>query len=507
MTSLAKDIVVGVDSSTTATKAVAWDAQGNFVAQGRSAVPTHTPRPGWYEQDPEAWWNALQASLRELWLHIPPERVVALAIANQRETVGALLPDGSAARPAILWLDERCAQEVAWLSRELGQERLHALTGRTPDMTTAVYSIAWMMRHEPEIYKKVRKFVDVGSYLTFKLTDLYATSWASADPLGTFNIRERRWEEEILSFLKLTPSHFCLAQQPGSVVGEVTKRASEATGLLAGTLLVAGGGDGQCAGLGLNTTFSGRAYLNLGTAVVSGVYSPKYRIDKAFRTLVACGEDGYILETLLRSGTFLLNWFVQTFGPVGVDWTTLEANAKEVPIGSDGLLLVPHWSGSATPHWDDGARGVLLGLSGSHQRSHIYRALLEGIALEQALMYRGVEAAGGGVITEAVLTGGGGQSSLWCQIIADTLGKRVLLPQGTEATTLGAGVLAAVGARWYDDVFSAAVAMTHISGEVVPDPAAHARYAELLETYSRIYPALKEINAALAPYRGLSSST
>lgn len=499
-----RDIVIGVDSSTTATKAVAWDAQGSFVAEGRSAVPMHTPKPGWYEQDPEAWWGALQTALHQLWLRVSPERVAALAIANQRETVAALLPDGSAARPAILWLDERCAREVVWLSSELGRERLHALTGRPPDMTTAVYSVAWMLRHERATYQRVSKFVDVSAYLTFKLTDLYATSWASADPLGTFDIRKRVWADEILTFLNLTPEHFCAAQEPGTVMGEVTRRASEATGLRVGTPLVAGGGDGQCAGLGLNTTFPGRAYLNLGTAVVSGVFSPQYRIDNAFRTLVASGGDGYILETLLRSGTFLLNWFLQTFGATGVDWATLEADAKGVALGSDGLLLVPHWSGSATPHWDDGARGVLLGLSGSHGRPHVYRALLEGIALEQGLMSRGVEAAGGEVITEVVLTGGGAQSKLWCKIIADVLGKRVLLPEGSEATTLGAGILAAVGAEWYKGAPEAASAMTRIAGEVLPDAAAHARYAELLQIYSRIYPAIKELNAALTPFRGLS---
>lgn len=496
----AQDLVIGIDSSTTATKAIAWNSEGYPVAEGRSSIPMANPKPNWYEQNPEDWWTGVCEALRQLWQTVSPRRVAALAIANQRETIVPLDHLGQALRPAILWLDERCSEEVAWLSEQLGGDVLHRISGRPPDMTTAVYSVAWMMRHEPELYKNVAKFVEVHGYLVHRLTGDYATSWASADPMGVFDIQRCQYAPEVLTALALTPDHFASAHAPAALLGEVTSAAASATGLRPGTLVVAGGGDGQAAGLGLNATIPERAYLNLGTAVVSGSYSREVHITPACRTLIAC-NGGYILETCLRSGTFLLNWFVETFMNGEADWTRLEREAVSVPIGSGGLLLVPHFSGSMTPHWDVGARGVILGLSGAHKRPELYRALLEGIALEQVMMTQGVEAYSDTPIQEYVLTGGGANSKLWSQMVADISGKQVVYPQTTEATNLGAAMLAAVAAGWYPSVNEAAAQMSQVVATLEPNLSNHTRYAELLSIYQDIYLQIGEVNRRLGSFR------
>jgi xylulokinase len=495
-----QDLVVGIDSSTTATKAIAWDAEGRPVAEGRSGIPMENPRPNWYEQNPEDWWRGVCEALGQLWRSVAPQRVAALAIANQRETVVALDAKGQALRPAILWLDERCAEEVAYLSERLGAEALHRISGRPPDMTTAIYSIAWMLRHEPERYRQVAKFTEVHGYLVHRLTGEFATSWASADPMGVFDIQQHRYAPELLAALELTPTHFAAAHPPGRVLGAVTAAAADATGLCPGTLVAAGGGDGQVAGLGLNATTAERAYLNLGTAVVSGSYSPEAHITPVCRTLIAC-NGGYILETCLRSGTFLLNWFVDTFLEGNADWPRLEREVAAVPIGSGGLLCIPHFSGSMTPYWDVAARGVILGLSGAHQRPQLYRALLEGIVLEQVMMTQGVEAYSGVPIHEYVLTGGGANSAVWRQMVADISGKPVHLPQTTEATNLGAAMLAAVAAGWYASVNAAAAQMSQVVATLAPNSASHTRYAELLGIYRDVYPQISALNRRLGSFR------
>ena len=497
---MVKDIVIGIDSSTTATKAIAWNSEGYPLAEGRSVIPLSNPRPGWYEQNPEDWWKSAYESLQQLWKTVSPERVAALAIANQRETVVPLDKKGNAVRPAILWLDERCFDEVTWLSDKVGKENLHHITGRPPDMTTAVYSVAWMLRREKELYKQVNKFVEVHGYLVGKLTGELKTSWASADPMGVFDIHEQEYSTTILEALELAPHHFAEAFESATPLGEVTSEAANATGLQKGTLVVAGGGDGQAAGLGLNATSSERAYLNLGTAVVSGIYSQEAHITPACRTLIAC-NGGYILETLLRSGTFLLTWFVDTFLDGKADWERLEHEASNVPLGSEGLLLVPHFSGCMTPYWDGGARGVLLGLSGAHKRPQLYRALLEGLTLEQVMMTQGVEEFSNKKIEEYVLTGGGANNKLWSQMVADVSGKQVLHPHSTEATNLGAGMLAAVAAGWYKTRNEAAASMSQVVGSLEPNAKNHQRYQDLLAVYRKVYPQVNTLNQKLSSFR------
>lgn len=497
---MAKDIVIGIDSSTTATKAIAWDVNGYPLAEGRSTIPLSNPRPGWYEQNPEDWWKSACEALQQLWQNVSPERVAALAIANQRETIVPLDKNGKAVRPAILWLDERCFDEVAWLSDKVGKENLHHITGRPPDMTTAVYSVAWMLRREKELYKQVDKFAEVHGYLVSKLTGELKTSWASADPMGVFDIHAHQYSDTILEALELTPAHFANAFESATPLGKISTEAASATGLQKGTLVVAGGGDGQAAGLGLNATSSERAYLNLGTAVVSGIYSKEAHITPACRTLVAC-NGGYILETLLRSGTFLLSWFVDTFLDGKADWERLEQEARNVPLGSEGLLLVPHFSGCMTPYWDGGARGVMLGLGGAHKRPQLYRALLEGLTLEQVMMTQGVEAFSGRNIREYVLTGGGANNKLWSQMVADVSGKQVLHPHSTEATNLGAGMLASVGAGWYKTRNEAAEQMSHTVGGLEPNAENHQRYQELLAIYREVYPQINKLNNKLSTFR------
>jgi sugar (pentulose or hexulose) kinase len=497
---MTKDIVIGIDSSTTATKAIAWDGNGYPLAEGRSNIPLSTPHPGWYEQNPDDWWQSACEALQQLWESVSSDRVAALAIANQRETVVPLDKNGNAVRPAILWLDERCFDEVTWLSDKVGKDNLHHTTGRPPDMTTAVYSVAWMLRHEKELYKQVNTFVEAHGYLVSKLTGELKTSWASADPMGVFDIHTHHYSLSILEALELSPEQFANAFESATALGEVSAEAASATGLQKGTLVVAGGGDGQAAGLGLNATFPERAYLNLGTAIVSGIYSQEAHITPACRTLIAC-NGGYILETLLRSGTFLLGWFVDTFLDGKADWERLEQEAASVPLGSEGLLLVPHFSGCMTPYWDGGARGVMLGLSGSHKRPQLYRALLEGLTLEQVMMTQGVENFSGRSIREYVLTGGGANNKLWGQMVADVSGKHVLHPHSTEATNLGAGMLAAVAAGWHETRNEAAKQMSHTLKGLEPNAENHQRYQELLAIYRDVYPQINKLNNKLSTFR------
>ena len=499
-----KDLVIGLDSSTTATKAIAWTRAGLAEAEHRSPIRLASPAPDWYEQDSDDWWNSACAALRGLLERVSPGRIAALGISNQRETFVPLAADGRPVRPAIVWLDQRCREEVPWLSARVGERRIREISGKPVDMAPVAYRLAWMLRHEPERYRSTAAFVDVHGYLTWRLTGRFRTSWASADPLGLFDMRAKEWSGEILDALDLGPERLPAAFAPGTILGCASDAAADSTSLPAGTPIVAGGGDGQAAGWGVNALAPGRAYLNLGTAVVAGIHSGEYRTGQAWRTMGSCSADGYYYETSLRSGTFLIDWYLSAWagGDHAEVRRRLEFEAATIPAGSGGILAVPYWGAVMTPYWDQEARGCLVGLTGAHRAPHLYRALLEGIALEQAMVTGMIEQEAGIEVREFIAIGGGAASGLWRQIIADACGKVVKCPSTVEASSLGAAACAAVAAGWFQSVPAAAEAMScPVAGETEPRARGQARYAELLEIYREIYPQLRQTYQKLAAYQ------
>ncbi len=501
-----KDLVIGVDCSTTATKATVWDASGTCIAEARAALALQTPLPLFFEQHAQDWWESCASALREVCGQIDSNRLAALAITHQRETFVLLDEQDEPIRPGILWLDERGREDVRLLSDEVGADRLQAITGKYPDPTPGLYGMSWVRRHEPEHYARVAHVTDVHGYLALRLIGRHVTSWASADPLGLLDLETRRWSGPILQRMGLRPEQLPALAAPGEPIGQVTASAAEKTGLPRGLVLVAGGGDGQFAGLGVNVLKPGRAYLSLGTGAVSGVYADEYRTDRAFRTLTAPAKNGYILETCLRTCTYLIDWTArQLFGRVGDDsgvYERLEAEAARVAPGADGLLLLPYWGGVMSPYWDESARGGMVGLSGAHGQGHVYRAVLEGIALEQALASGNVERATGNRIEEIAVVGGGAASDLFCHITASALRRPVIRATTAEPPSLGAAIAAAVGVGWYPDFHAAATAMTRDGERIDPDPALVSAYAELSEIYDDLYPSLRSVMTRLADYRG-----
>ena len=500
-----RDLVIGIDSSTTAAKAIAWTRDGVAAGTGRCPIPLASPGHNRYEQNPEDWWAAAVAALRQLFEHVSPARIAALAIANQRETFVPLDAKGRPVRPAIIWLDQRCEEEVPWLTGKVGAADIHRISGKPPDMAPVAYRIAWMLRREPDLFRSTAMFADVHSYLVWRLTGAFRTSWASADPLGLFDMAAKAWSPEVMQALELGPERLPELAAPSSVICAVSAQAAAQTGLLPGTLVVAGGGDGQAAGLGVNALDPLHAYLNLGTAVVSGTYAKQYRTGTAWRTMGSCSGEGYYYETSLRAGTFLLEWFARQVcraaeQDMGIFWQ-LETEAAAVPIGSGGLLAVPYWGAVMTPYWDPQARGCFVGLTGSHRIGHLYRSLLEGIALEQALVSRMIEEETRDPIRAFIAVGGGAGSDLWCQIVADASGKTVRRSQTVEAASLGAGMCAAAGAGWYANAADAAQAMAGaITRETEPVPQHVERYGELMEIYRQIYPQMRGTFAALSRF-------
>ena len=486
--------VIGVDSSTTATKAVVWNRDGRAVADGRAEFSLAIPRPGWHEQDAEDWWRSTTAAVRRAVQTVDVADIEAIGLTHQRETFACLDEGGRPVRPAIVWMDVRAARQV----EQHGSDDIHRLTGKPADTTPALYKLLWLCEHEPGTIERTRWVTDVHAFLVNRLTGLWRTTTACADPLGLIDMGRRDWSDDLLERVGLTRERVPALSAPGEVVGELSAAAARELGLPAGLPVVGGAGDGQSAGLGANATRPGTAYLNLGTAVVAGTMTREYAWDRAFRTLIGATPETYALETLLQGGTYTVNWFLERIASAAEqDFDGLEAAATAVGPGAQGLLLVPYWASAQTPYWDPAARGVLFGLAGHHGKGHMFRALMEGIAFEQRLAFEGMERGTGTSIEVLRATGGGSRSALWRQIVADVTGKTLVVCREAETTSLGAGIHAAAAVGWHGSLVDAAEAMTGTGVRHTPDAATAARYDELFAVYREIYPRTAPLHRAL----------
>lgn len=489
------DLVLGIDCSTTASKAVAWDAAGTPVAEGRAPLDLLSPHPGWGEQRAEQWWEATCAAVRAVTEQVEPSRVAALCVTHQRETFVPVAADGRPLRHAILWLDERSRAQLAELDRRFGHDALHRLTGRPPSMTQSLPKLLWLVEHEPGVMAEAAKIVDVHAYLVHALTGDWVTSLACADPMGIVDLARGAWAGEVIAGIGLRPDQFCPIAPQGSVLGVVSPEAAGETGLRSGTPVVAGAGDGQAAALGAGVTGPGRAYVNLGTAIAGGTVADRYLTDLAYRTCCGAIPGTFVLESVLRGGTATVTWFMEhvadpRLGAAAFD--AYEAMARELPPGAGGLMLVPYFNNVMNPYWDPAASGIVVGWSTAHRRHHLYRAILEGIAFEHRLAIEGIVASSGAPIAEHVILGGGSRSPLWCRIVADVLGAPVERARSADATNLGAGVLAAWAAGWFPSPQAAAAAMTGTTDRFDPEPTARAAYGRLYEeVYRHLFPALR----------------
>ena len=280
---MSRDYVIGVDCSTTSAKAVVWDATGSAVAQARTSFELVQARPGWAEQNAEDWWAATAAAIRRVVQTIDGSRIGALCVTHQRETFVCLDAQGRPLRPAMLWMDSRAVDEV----EKYGTPEVHRVTGKPPNPTPAWYKLHWLAHNEPETLARTGKVVDVQGFLVHRLSGTWATSWASADPLGLVDMATFDYHDGLLSDVGLDRARLCELRAPGDVLATVSDEVASSLGLPKDLPLVAGAGDGQAAQLGAGTTAPGRAYLNLGTGVVSGTYSDTYSFSTAYRTLCA----------------------------------------------------------------------------------------------------------------------------------------------------------------------------------------------------------------------------
>lgn len=493
-------LVLGVDVSTTATKAILVAHDGTVRATASSEYDVQTPQPLWSEQQPESWWSAAQVAIREVLAVSGAAGADVAAVGLTGQMHGLVLLDEAdrVVRPAILWNDQRTAAECDLMRSLVGRERLIAITGNDALTGFTAPKLLWVREHEPDAWRRTRHVLLPKDHVRLRLTGEHATD--RADGAGTilFDLAARDWSSEVVGALDIEASWLPHTLEGPEVSGLVTDAAARVTGLAAGTPVVAGGGDQAANAVGVGATRPGIGALSVGTSgvVFSPTAGPSIEADGRLHAFCHAVPGTWHLMGVMLSAAGSLRWLRDTLAP-GTSYDDLVARAAAVPPGCGGLVFLPYLTGERTPHPDPLARGAFVGLTVRHTMGHLVRAVLEGVAFGLRDGFELVKATAPDPVTGMRASGGGTRSPLWRQIIADVLGVPLTLTHTAEGAAAGAAILAATGAGWYGSVQQASEAMVHLAGVTEPGPDA-SRYASAYAAYRGLYPALRPTFGALA---------
>ncbi len=493
-------LALGIDVSTTATKAVVVDRAGAVRGIGISEYAVATPRPSWSEQDPALWWDATCRAVPSALGQAGVDAAAVSAIGLTGQMHGAVLLDerGEALRPAILWNDQRTAAECDLIRERIGIERLVAITGNDALTGFTAPKLLWVQRHEPATWDRVAHVLLPKDYVRYRLTGDFALDRADGAGTQLFDLAARDWSPEILAALEIDPALMPPTHEGPEVTGVVGRVAAEACGLAPGTPVVAGGGDQSANAVGLGAAGPGVVALSLGTSGVVFAATDRPLSDPLGRVHAFCHAvpGRWHMMSVMLSAAGSLRWFRDALAP-GMPFSQLTGDAAEVPAGSGGLQFLPYLSGERNPHPDPSARGAFVGLTLQHDRRHMVRAVLEGVAYGLRDGLELMLAAGTARPDQVRVSGGGTASAPWRQILADVLDVEIATVHTTEGAAYGAALLGAVGAGWFGSVDAAVEALVRASPTESPGADA-AVYAAAYPGFRGLYPALAPAFRALA---------
>ena len=496
------DLAMAIDAGTTGVRSMIFDISGNVVARDYSEFTSLFPHPSWVEQDAESWWTTSCSTIRSAMKEakIDPSRVSTISVTNQRETVVPVDAKGNPLRKAIVWQDRRTVSQCDWIREQVPPDQVYSITGLTIDPYFTAPKILWIREKEKQVYDEADKFLLVHDYLIHRLSGEFVTDFSNASRTLLFDLRKAEWSEDMLESLKIPSDKLPHPAEPGARIGELTESAAEATGLNPGTPIIAGGGDQQCAALGVGVVKEGMIKCTTGTGTFILAHSRTVRTDPGRRVLCSrhVVPNSFVVEASMFTTGSALRWYRDNLGAEevtiadeeGVDaYDVITRAASEVPPGSEGVIHIPHFVGAGAPNWNPHARGIFAGLALGHSRSHLIRAILEGVCYEirtniEVMRELGLPS------REVRVTGGAARSETWMQIQADILRTPVVRVQMEEATALGAAILAFRGIGVFKSAAEAAEEMVKTREPLRPS-------AETLHVYKVGYQHFKQLYTAV----------
>ena len=496
--------MIGIDIGTSGVKTLVVTETGKIVAQATAEYPLYHPKAGWAEQNPEDWWEATLATLKQVGeaLGSDAARVKAIGLSGQMHGSVFLDKSGNVLRPAILWCDVRTADQCRYITEKVGREQLIRHTSNPALEGFTAPKIVWLQQNEAQAYAQVAKVLLPKDYVRYRLTGEIFTEMSDAAGTLLLDVTHRRWSEAVLKTLDISPEILPECRESIDACGTLTREVAEHAGLPAGIPVAGGGADNACGATGAGIVKPGRVLSSIGSSGVILVHTDQPQTDpqgKVHTFNHAIPNKWYVMGVIMAAG-LSLKWFRDNLGHLekqmesltGTDaYDLMSQQATPTPPGAEGLIFLPYLNGERTPHADAYARGVFFGLTPRHTRGHLIRAVMEGVvyALRDSVeIIRGM----GIPIEQVRAIGGGAKSPLWRQMQADIMQLEVATLNIDEGPAFGAALLAGVAAGVYDTVEEAAENTVRIVHTTEPNRALVGLYDDYYGLFRSLYPALKD---------------
>ncbi|MDP2371848.1 FGGY-family carbohydrate kinase [Rhodoferax sp.] len=509
MNTTTKPYILAIDNGTQSVRALLFDLQGHLVDKAQVMINSYqSPQPGWVENDPETFWQALCQACQQLWANtsVPKSAIAGVVITTQRGTTIALDKHGQPLRPAIIWLDQRRVEQIPKL--KWWWEAAFRLIGMrdTVKHFQKEAEANWIAQHQPQIWAKTDKYLLLSGYLNYRFTGRFVDSVASQVGYVPFDYKKGCWapaHDWKWQAMPIKPSMLPELVPAGTIIGKVGAKVALATGIPEGLPVIAGAADKACEVIGAGCLTPEIACLSYGTTATINTTTPRYLEATPFiPPYQAAVPHHYNTEIQITRGFWMVSWFKEQFGlheqqlakARGVaPETLLDELVNAVPPGAQGLMLQPFWNpGIKVPGPE--AKGAIIGFGDVHQRAHLYRAILEGLAYALREAKERIEKRGGTRITKVRVSGGGSQSDAAMQITANIFNLPCERPHLYETSGLGAAILAAVSLKLHPDFATAICQMTRIGRVFQPQPEHANTYEQLYRrVYCRMYQRLQPL--------------
>jgi xylulokinase len=497
-------LLLGIDVGTGGSRAVAINQSGQIVASATvEHEPFASPQTGWAEQNPDDWWRASAAAIRAVTANdnVQGEQISAVGLSGQMHGSVLLNDRDEVLRPALIWCDQRSALQCEQLTKKIGAAELIKLTCNPALTGFTLPKMLWVRDNEPEIWQQVRSVLLPKDYVRFKLTGDKATDVSDASGTLLLNVAERKWSEQMLDATGIDGSLLPRVFESPEITGTISTAAAESTGLPAGTPVVGGAGDQAGGAVGIGIVQPGAVSATIGTSGVVFAATNSPALDPKGRVHTFCHAipGRWHVMGVTQGAGLSMRWFRDQFGAGfgdGDPYDRMTAEAALVEPGANGLLWAPYLMGERTPHLDPNARAALVGLTASHTRAHVIRAIMEGVAFSLRDSFE-IFAEMDVPVETIRLGGGGARSGLWRQIQADIYGRKVATVEAEEGAAYGVAMLAGVGIGAWPSVDAACEAVVRTRDEVEPDEKSKALMARQYKAYQAMYPALKNVSDML----------
>ena len=489
-------LYIGIDLGTSSLKLLLVDDEGKILNTVTADYPLYFPKPGWSEQRCEDWWDACLTAVPKLLEGFDASQVAGIGAGGQMHGLVALDEDDNVIRPAILWNDGRTGDEVEFLNNVIGRDKLSELTANIAFAGFTAPKLLWMMKNEPENFKKIAKIMLPKDYINYKLTGVHCCDYSDASGMLLLDVEHKCWSEEMLAICNLRADQMPKLFESYEVVGTLTAEAASALGLNESVKVVAGAGDNAAAAVGTGTVGAGGCNISLGTSGTVFISSDRFGVDPN-NALHAFdhADGGYHLMGCMLSAASCNKWLCDDILK-NEDYAAEQVDITDDKLGENRVFFLPYLMGERSPINDTNARACFVGMSMDSSRSDMVQAVLEGVAFAIRDSFE-VARALGIDIPSSKICGGGSKSPLWRKIFANVLGIPLEMVKTEQGPGYGAAMLAMVGCGRFASVIEAADALVEVASVTEPEAELQAKYQKQYEKFSKIYPALRDVFPAL----------